>query len=96
MARVKVHTILGLKQIIGKREVDIEIPEASTVEALLSGMVRTWGEELGSYLFVTGSNRIHSHIRLMVNGQDIGFLNGLETVLKDGDEILILPPVAGG
>ena len=96
MARVRVHTILGLKQIIGKREVDIEIPAAGTVDALLSAMVRTWGEELGSYLFAEGSTRLHSHIRLMVNGQDIGFLNGMETVLKDGDEVLILPPVAGG
>jgi molybdopterin converting factor small subunit len=32
----------------------------------------------------------------MVNGQDIAFLNRLETVLKEGDEILILPPVGGG
>jgi molybdopterin synthase sulfur carrier subunit len=96
MARVTVHTILGLKKIIGKREVEIEVPEGGAVEALLSGMVRTWGEELDSCLFEPGSTRLHSHIRLMVNGQDIGFLNGLETVLKDGDEILILPPVAGG
>jgi molybdopterin converting factor small subunit len=32
----------------------------------------------------------------MVNGRDITFLNGLKTILKDGDEILIIPPVAGG
>jgi molybdopterin converting factor small subunit len=32
----------------------------------------------------------------MVNGRDIGFLKGMETVLQNGDEILILPPVAGG
>ncbi|MHB1343322.1 MAG: MoaD/ThiS family protein [Thermoleophilia bacterium] len=32
----------------------------------------------------------------MVNGQDIGFLEGLETVVRDGDDILVLPPAGGG
>jgi molybdopterin converting factor small subunit len=33
----------------------------------------------------------------MVNGRDLEFLeNKIETVLQEGDEILILPPVAGG
>jgi len=32
----------------------------------------------------------------MINGQDIGFLDGMETVLQDGDEILIIALVGGG
>jgi len=32
----------------------------------------------------------------MVNGQTISFLDGMETLLKEGDEVLILPPVSGG
>jgi len=31
----------------------------------------------------------------MVNWQDIAFLDKMETELQEGDEILILPPVAG-
>ena len=30
------------------------------------------------------------------NGQDISFLDGLDTKLKDGDEVMIFPPVSGG
>ena len=96
MIKVKVHTILGLKKIIGQREIEVSIPEESSLEALLSRMVKTWGEELSSYLFEPGGTRLRSHIRLMVNGQDIGFLKGMETLLGDGDEVLILPPVSGG
>ena len=96
MIKVKVHTILGLKKIIGQREIEVSIPEESSVEALLSRMVKTWGEELSVYLFEPESTRLLSHIRLMVNGQDIGFLKGMETLLGDGDEVLILPPVSGG
>ena len=96
MIKVKVHTILGLKKIIGQREIEVSIPEESSVEALLSQMVQNWGEALSSNIFEPGSTRLLSHIRLMVNGQDIGFLKGMETLLGDGDEVLILPPVSGG
>ncbi|KPK30837.1 MAG: hypothetical protein AMK69_02225 [Nitrospira bacterium SG8_3] len=93
---LKIRTILDLKQILGKREVDISVPEKSTLEALLVTMLETWGDELASYLFEPNTTTPLPHIRLMVNGQDIAFLNGMETVLQDGDEILILPPVGGG
>ena len=96
MIRVKVHTILGLKEIIGQREIEISIPEGSTLEELLLQMVRKWGETLSSYLFEPGSTRLLSHIRLLVNGRDIAFLNDMETILQEGDEILIFPPVSGG
>ncbi len=33
---------------------------------------------------------------ILVNGKEIGVLNGLETKLKDGDEIIFVPVVHGG
>lgn len=35
-------------------------------------------------------------VNLYVNGEDIRFLSGLETALKSGDEMSIIPAVAGG
>ncbi|AFZ23553.1 molybdopterin converting factor, small subunit [Cylindrospermum stagnale PCC 7417] len=35
-------------------------------------------------------------LNLYVNSEDIRFLEGTETVLKDGDEVSIVPAVAGG
>jgi molybdopterin synthase sulfur carrier subunit len=35
-------------------------------------------------------------VNLYVNGEDIRFLSGLETALKTGDEMSIIPAVAGG
>lgn len=35
-------------------------------------------------------------VNIFVNGEDIRFLNGLETTVGDGDEISIVPAVAGG
>ena len=35
-------------------------------------------------------------LNLYVNSEDIRFLDGTETPLKDGDEVSIVPAVAGG
>jgi MoaD family protein len=35
-------------------------------------------------------------LNLYVNSEDIRFLQGAETSLKDGDEVSIVPAVAGG
>ena len=35
-------------------------------------------------------------VNLYLNGEDVRFLQGLDTETKDGDEISIVPAVAGG
>ena len=35
-------------------------------------------------------------VNLYVNGEDVRFLSGLETAVKTGDEVSIVPAVAGG
>ena len=35
-------------------------------------------------------------VNIYVNGEDVRFLDGLTTVVKDGDEVSIVPAVAGG
>jgi sulfur-carrier protein len=35
-------------------------------------------------------------VNIFVNGEDVRFLSGLQTPLKTGDELSIVPAVAGG
>jgi molybdopterin synthase sulfur carrier subunit len=39
---------------------------------------------------------IRRFVNIYVNGEDVRFLDGLTTALKDGDEVSIVPAVAGG
>lgn len=39
---------------------------------------------------------VRRFVNIYVNGDDIRFLNSLETAVKDGDEIAIVPAIAGG
>jgi MoaD family protein len=96
LIKVTIHTILELKKIIGQGKVEVAITEGSTVESLLSWMIKTWGERVSSYLCNPSNASPLPRIRIMVNGRDIGSLKGMGTGLQDGDEVLILPPVSGG
>jgi len=42
------------------------------------------------------AGEIRRFVNLYVNGEDIRFLSGLETAVKSGDEMSIIPAVAGG
>jgi molybdopterin synthase sulfur carrier subunit len=39
---------------------------------------------------------IRRHVNLYVNDEDVRFLDGLETALKVGDSVSIVPAIAGG
>ena len=39
---------------------------------------------------------IRSFVNVYVNGEDVRFLSGLDTATNPGDEISIVPAVAGG
>ena len=38
----------------------------------------------------------HRFLNIYINGEDIRFLEGIKSSIKDGDEISIIPAVAGG
>ena len=40
--------------------------------------------------------RVRRFVNVYVNGDDIRFLSGTETPVKDGDEVAIVPAIAGG
>ena len=42
------------------------------------------------------SGELRRFVNVYVNGEDVRFLQGLGTALGDGDEISIVPAVAGG
>lgn len=45
---------------------------------------------------VSENGKIRRFINIYLNDEDIRFLKGEETVVKDGDEVSIVPAIAGG
>jgi molybdopterin synthase sulfur carrier subunit len=42
------------------------------------------------------SGELRRFVNLYINGEDVRFLSGLQTPIKAGDEVSIVPAVAGG
>jgi molybdopterin synthase sulfur carrier subunit len=67
--------------------------QGSTVGEVLDALYERYGE-LRSRIAEDGGLR--RFVNVYVDGEDIRFLDGLDTAVEDGNEITILPAVAGG
>ena len=45
---------------------------------------------------ITGDGDLHQFVNVYVNDEDVRYLGSLETSVRDGDVVAILPAVAGG
>lgn len=45
---------------------------------------------------ISENGKIRRFVNIYLNDEDIRFLNGEGTVVKDGDEVSIVPAIAGG
>jgi len=45
---------------------------------------------------VTEEGSLHRFVNVYINDEDVRFIGGLEAKLSDGDQVTILPAVAGG
>ena len=80
--RVRVHLFARYREVAGREQVDLEIPEGGTVEAAWSAVVDRH-PQLAQYrpftLFAVGHDYVEDDHRL-----------------KAGDELCLFPPVSGG
>jgi molybdopterin synthase sulfur carrier subunit len=67
--------------------------DGATVGEALDALYERYGE-LRSRIAEDGGLR--RFVNVYVDGEDIRFLDGLDTAVEDGNEITILPAVAGG
>ena len=89
--------------------VEIKLPTVLRVQADGQATVAVDGATVGE-VFTTlvdkypglrenlldGAGGMHKFVNVFVNDDDIRYLERLDTKLADGDEIAILPAVAGG
>ncbi len=82
MVTVKFYS--HLRKVLGTPEAQLE---ARTVRELLDGLSARYGEDFTSRIAIC---------KVYVNGSHVGFKKGRRTRIGPDDEVVILPPVAGG
>jgi molybdopterin synthase sulfur carrier subunit len=68
--------------------------DAADVRALLDALEAAHGGLKG--LVRNEAGELHRHVSVYVNSEAIDALKGLDTPLRDGDEVAIIPALAGG
>jgi sulfur-carrier protein len=74
----------------GESEVEVE---GSNVGEALDAVFAAYGDLRER---ITQDGTLRRFVNVYVSGEDIRFQQGLETQVKPGDEVTILPAVAGG
>jgi molybdopterin synthase sulfur carrier subunit len=74
----------------GEAEAEVE---GATVGEVLDALFDRFGDLRDR---ICDDGDLRRFVNVYVGGEDIRFLSGLETEVTDGDEVTILPAVAGG
>ncbi len=68
--------------------------EGGTIAAVLAELTGTYPSLEGQLLNEDGT--LHRFLNVYVNDDDVRYLGGVDAPVGDGDEVTLLPAVAGG
>ncbi len=88
-----IRAFANFRDILGK-DLWVELKDGSTIKDLLDSLCESH-PRMKSAIF-DESGKVREYVILMKNRKDVDSLEGLGTTLSEGDEVAILPPIAGG
>ena len=88
---IKVRIPTPLQKLTGQGEVSVE---AASIKELISGLEKKYPGIKDRICDESG--KVRRFVNVYLNEEDIRFLKQEETPLKSGDEISIVPAIAGG
>jgi MoaD family protein len=92
--RVLTRFYAFLREMTGRESDTITLDEGSTIMDFLKAVREKYGSSLASIFGVDGMLR--SGFAIALNGDSVDRREWASTVLKEGDTVVILPPIAGG
>ncbi|OFW56745.1 MAG: hypothetical protein A2133_12235 [Actinobacteria bacterium RBG_16_64_13] len=93
---VRFRTVALVRTLLGQGEIELSLPDGSTIEGLFERLGELGDERLAPYVAVPKKETEHLPLRVIVNGRDISTLQGRRTVLNEGDDVFVFMPLAGG
>ncbi len=88
----KIHIPTPLRQYVGKKA-DVEVNAATVGEAM--NVLVAQHPDLRRHLY-TDEGKLRAFVNLYVNDEDIRYLEKEATSIGEGDNISIVPSIAGG
>jgi molybdopterin converting factor small subunit len=93
--KLRVQYTAQLRTAAGRSEDEVELPEGSSLAALLDHLAARLGDSAAAHLILPGG-KLPRTLLVVVNDSAASAHEAATTVLQSGDVVLLLPPVAGG
>ncbi len=95
--KIKIEYLGHVRNLLNtQRQEEIELNENSTIQDLLTILANKYGEPFKKAIYEPGSTDLKTNFMATVNGHLLNQLKGVNTKLKNGDNVTIMPVVSGG
>ena len=97
LLKVTVDYLGSIKQTLGLKQAEqVELEDDVAVCDLLSLLAEKYGEPFKKAIYEPKGLDLKPYYVLSLNGLLLNQLSGIETKLKDGDRVILMPVVSGG
>jgi len=96
MAKIRIEFLGVLAGLAERSTVSLELQSPIAVGDVISELVNRFSQEFKRALIDPELNDPRPNVLIILNRKEISALNGLETAVKDGDKLVLLPVSHGG
>ena len=94
--KIKVHYLGYIKNMLDKKDDELDIREGATLSELLEKLAGLYGQPFKKEVFEPGLKDLKTGFVATVNGILMDPLGGVQTMLKEGDNIILMSLMSGG
>ena len=94
--RVDVRFLGIFQRLTGKKRCELTLKEPATVKDVVTKLLDEFPDELKTVMVDPQLDDPRPNSLILVEGKEVSALQGLETEVKDSQEIVFLPMVHGG
>lgn len=91
---ITVKLIGAFQDSAGVRETKID--NVRTIKELLEALIKKFGVKLKNEMFDPATSKLLDWVFLSLNGRNVKLPEEIQTSLRDGDTVVIYPPLVGG
>jgi MoaD family protein len=89
--RVRTLYFARLRELTGREAEELDVPEGSRCIDVVRAIAERYGEDLRRYLF-DESGSLRRSLAIALNGERAS----PEAEVKEGDTVVVIPPISGG
>lgn len=94
--KIKVEYLGFIRNMLSKRTEELELREGTSLRELLSDLSERYGADFKKQVYEPGQKDVKYGFVVTVNGILMDQLRGVETLLKNGDNVILMSLMSGG